>query len=84
MSMKNLSVMEIVDKIKSRQITCEEITKYYLNNIQKFRHKNAVLEVFDDAVSRAREIDKLIASGADLPSLIGVPVLIKDNIMYKG
>lgn len=84
MKMNNLTVLDIVEKIKSRQLSCEEITKFYINNIQKFRHKNAVLEVFDDALSRAKEIDKLVASGVELPKLVGVPILIKDNIMYKG
>ena len=61
--MKNLSVLEIVDKIKTKQLTCEKLTQYYLNNIIKYKHKNAVLEVFDDALQRAREIDKLVESG---------------------
>lgn len=81
---KNLSVLEIVDLVKSGKITCENLTQYYLNNIQKYKDKNAVLEVFDDALIRAREIDEMVKSGTDLPSLIGVPILLKDNIMYKG
>lgn len=84
MDMKNLSVLDIVERIKNRELTCEQITSYYLNNIKKYKNKNAVLEVFDDALIRAREIDNLVARGGDLPSLIGVPILIKDNIMYKG
>lgn len=82
--MKNLSVLEIVDKIKTKQLTCEKLTQYYLNNIIKYKHKNAVLEVFDDALQRAREIDKLVESGEELPPLVGVPMLLKDNIMYEG
>lgn len=82
--MKNLSVIEIVNKIKNKEFTCEQLTSYYINNINKYRDKNAVLEVFDDALTYARQIDKVVASSDDLPPLIGVPVLIKDNIMYKG
>ena len=82
--MKNLSVLEIVEQIKSRKLTCEKLTQYYLNNIIKYKHKNAVLEVFDDALQRAREIDKLVESGEELPALVGVPMLLKDNIMYEG
>ena len=86
MSFKKLSVIEIVDGIKNKRFKCEDITLYYLNNIIKYKKKNAVLEVFEDALVRAREIDNIVAnSNADsLPSLIGVPILIKDNIMYKG
>jgi len=84
MEMKKLSVLDIVENIKTGDLTCEEITQYYLNNIKKFKHKNAVLEVFDDALTRARELDKLVSNSSELPPLIGVPMLIKDNIMYKG
>ena len=59
--MKNLSVLEIVEQIKSGKLSCEKLTQYYLNNIIKYKHKNAVLEVFDDVLSRAKEIDKLVA-----------------------
>ena len=84
MEMKNLSVLQIVESIKSGDLTCEEITQYYLNKIQKYRSKNAVLEVFDDAITRARELDKRVKEGVELPPLFGVPMLLKDNIMYKG
>lgn len=82
--MKNLTVLQIVEKIKNKELSCEKLTQYYLNNIIKYKHKNAVLEVFDDALTRARQIDELVASGEELPSLVGVPMLLKDNIMYEG
>ena len=84
MDMQNLSVLQIVDAIKSGRISCVELTKYYLAQIEKYKNKNAVLEVFDDAIKRAEEVDKRVESGENLPALIGVPILIKDNIMYKG
>lgn len=84
MELDNLSVIEIVNLIKSKKITCLELTQHYLQNIEKYKDKNAVLEVFEDCITRAEELDRLVASGIDLPSLIGVPILIKDNILYKG
>ena len=84
MRLDNLTVLEIVELIKHRYIKCAQLTKYYLNKIEKFKGKNAVLEVFDDAIARAEEIDKMVASGVELPPLAGVPILIKDNILYKG
>ena len=83
MNMQNLTTLQIVDGIKSRAFTCEEITRYYLDQIEKYKDKNAVLEVFDDAIDNARKIDMRVSSGEELP-LMGVPILIKDNIMYKG
>lgn len=84
MDMKNLSVLEIIDALKSKKFTCENLVKYYLEKIEQNKAKNAVLEVFDDAIDNAKKIDELIASGKPLPKLAGVPIIIKDNILYKG
>lgn len=84
MNLEKLSVSKIVELITSRQVSCVELTQYYLGNIEKNKEKNAVLEVFDDCLARANEIDKRVSLGGELPPLIGVPILIKDNIMYHG
>lgn len=84
MKLDNLSIKEIVQLISSREVSCVELTKHYLKNIDKYKDKNAVLEVFDDCLVKANEIDKLVALGGELPPLVGVPILIKDNIMYHG
>lgn len=84
MKLENLNVLQIVSMLKNKEITCRELTEYYLSKIDKFKGKNAVLEVFYDCLDMADDCDRLIAKGGDLPSLIGVPILIKDNILYKG
>ena len=84
MDIKSLSIEELVKKIKSKEFSAKEVTKYYLANIEKYEGKNAVLEVFEDAVEIAEDIDRKIASGADLGLLAGVPVIIKDNMLYEG
>ncbi|MBR2909054.1 MAG: Asp-tRNA(Asn)/Glu-tRNA(Gln) amidotransferase subunit GatA [Clostridia bacterium] len=84
MDIKSLSIEELVKKIKSKEFSAKEVTKYYLANIEKYKGKNAVLEVFEDAVEIAEDIDRKIASGADLGLLAGVPVIIKDNMLYEG
>ena len=84
MDCKNLDVLTILNKLKTKEITCRELTEYYLRQIEKFKSKNAVLEVFYDCLDRADECDKIINAGGDLPPLIGVPILIKDNILYEG
>lgn len=79
-----LGVLDTIEGLKNGKFTCEECVRAYLSNIEKFRHKNAVLEVFDDAIDSAREIDARIARGDTSGKLLGVPVIIKDNILYKG
>lgn len=84
MSVENMSVLELIEMLKSHKITSVELTKYYLSQIEKYKDKNAVLEVFEDALIRAEEMDKVIAVGGELPKLAGIPVLIKDNFQYTG
>lgn len=84
MNCENKTVLELIDLLKNRKISSRELTEYYLSQIDLFKDKNAVLEVFYDCLDRADECDRIIAQGGELPQLIGVPILIKDNIFYKG
>lgn len=84
MNLSNLTIKDITNGLKNKQFSCEELVKYYISNMEKFKDKNAILEIFYDSVEEAKKVDKLIASGNALPELIGVPVVIKDNILYKG
>ena len=46
--------------------------------------KGAVLEIFSDWKEHAKRVDQKIKRGEKLGKLAGVPVTIKDNLMYKG
>ncbi|MDR0850026.1 MAG: Asp-tRNA(Asn)/Glu-tRNA(Gln) amidotransferase subunit GatA [Christensenellaceae bacterium] len=81
--MENLTITQARKLLKEGKITSEALTKYYVDRIKKYKDKNAVLEVFDDALTQAKECDKQIKKGKDLP-LLGVPILIKDNLLYEG
>ena len=83
MDLKNKTVLELKEMLASKQISCVELTTYYLGQIERFKDKNAVIEVFDDAIKKAKEMDQYIATHDTLPKLAGIPILIKDNILYK-
>ncbi|MBQ8844815.1 MAG: Asp-tRNA(Asn)/Glu-tRNA(Gln) amidotransferase subunit GatA [Clostridia bacterium] len=83
MDISKLSLLEIVEKLRQREVTSEELVKYYIDRIEEYKDYNAVLEVFEDALDRAREMDEKIKQGFE-GKLAGVPVIIKDNILYKG
>ena len=83
MEIIKLTATQIKEKIKNNELTCEEVVKAYIEQINKFSNHNAVLEVFSNAVEQAREMDVKIANGFE-GKLAGVPILIKDNILYKG
>lgn len=80
--MIELGVIEIREKILSNELTSEQITKAYIDEIKKSKI-NAVIEVFDDAIDSAKQMDEKIRHGYR-GKLAGVPILLKDNILVKG
>ena len=83
MKFEELSLLEIVDLLHSQKVTSEELTQYFIDRINDRKDLNAVLEIYDDAVEQAKIADEKIKSGFR-GKLAGVPVLIKDNILFKG
>ena len=79
--MIELGVIEIREKILSNELTSEQITKAYIDEIKKSKI-NAVIEVFDDAIDSAKLMDEKIRHGYR-GKLAGVPILLKDNILVK-
>lgn len=77
--MKQKTVTEIQEGVKSKKFTYEELVAYYLLNIkddQSETGNNAVSEVNPNAISEARKYDSM---KEDMP-LKGIPVLAKENI----
>ena len=83
MKFEELSLLEIVDLLHSQKVTSEELTQYFIDRINDRKDLNAVLEIYDDAIEQAKIADEKIKSGFR-GKLAGVPVLIKDNILFKG
>ena len=83
MGIIKLSAKEIREKVLNKEITCEEVVKLFVEQIEKNKEYNAVLEVYADAVDYAKEIDKQIQNGV-IGKLAGVPVIVKDNILVEG
>lgn len=82
MNIENLSLIDLKNAIQERKLTSLEVTKFFVEKCEK-SDLNAVLEVFDDALEKAKEMDEKIENGFK-GKLAGVPVIIKDNILYKG
>ena len=83
MDIIKLSAKDIRSKILAKEITCEEVVRLFIDQIKKCEKYNAVLEIFEDAIDLAKAMDKKIANGFS-GKLAGVPIIIKDNILYKG
>ncbi|MEY2915381.1 MAG: hypothetical protein RJA30_556 [Actinomycetota bacterium] len=73
---------ELVDLLKSGQVTSVELTKAFLDRIEKFNPAvNAYLHVSaESALATAAEVDRRRAAGEQLPNLAGLPIAVKDNL----
>ena len=78
------SLADIQKDLRENKISCLDLVNQYLQRIEANKHLNAFLEVFaDEAISRAKGIDKKIKNSSPLGRLGGAIIGIKDNICYK-
>ena len=80
------SISKIHEMLVSKQASCAEITKSYLNEI---KNANGELNAYvcvtgDEAMKTAEAVDKKIAAGEEIGLLEGVPMSLKDNMSTKG
>ncbi len=69
---------------KSGEFTALELASAYIENIKINNvNINAYIEVFTDALEQAKLADEMIARG-EIKSLTGIPVALKDNILFTG
>ena len=78
------SFKEISESIKTKKVSAVEVTKHFLNRIEKLDAKlNSYILVNQEAVQEAQKIDDKIKSGESLGILAGVPFGIKDMLCTK-
>lgn len=71
-------------ELEAGSTTCEKITEQYLEKIQKGKHFNAFLSVYQEkALEQACWVDKEFASGT-AGKLAGMVLAIKDQICIRG
>ncbi len=84
MKLCDLSVIEAVEKYKSGEFTATQMVNDCIDTAKENENKNAIIEIFDDALEFAKALDNKRASGEKLGKLAGVVITIKDNILYRG
>ncbi len=80
------TVFEIAQAVQTGKLTARQAVAESLGKIKELNPQiNAFVETWpEEALRRADEIDARRARGEKLGPLAGVPVGIKDNILYKG
>ena len=82
-----LSAAELAEKIHSREVSAEEVTKAHLDRITEVDSEiNAFLHVdAEGALAAARAVDASLANGEQPASpLAGVPLALKDAFTTRG
>lgn len=82
--LKNLTIKKAHESLSKGEFTCRELAEAYLEVIkEKNPQLNAYLEVFDDVLSQADEAQKKFQDGS-ATLMTGIPIAIKDNILFQG
>ncbi len=81
-----LSALELAQKIKSGELGSVELTRIYIDRIEKYDGEiNAVVvRTFADALHRAQLADEAVARGESTGPLHGVPMTIKESYVMAG
>lgn len=79
------SIMDIASKVNAGELSASQLVKQALDLIADKREYNMVICTLEArALTRAIEIDKLVASGKNAGLLAGVPFIVKDNFLTFG
>lgn len=85
MELNKLTIHEIVEKIKSKEVTIKEVLDSVYSRIENVEDKvNAFITLTKEyAYIRADKLQEKLDKGEDIGSLGGIPIAIKDNICIK-
>ena len=86
MDITELTVHELQEKIKSKELTITEITKAYVDRIKEKEPEVQafITELTEAGMKQAEEIQAKIDKGEEVGKLAGIPIGIKDIICTKG
>lgn len=83
-SLYEAELSDIIDALDEGIITSRQLTEYYLERIEEYNDTyNCFITLCDDALEQADQRDEARKQGAD-EVLLGVPIVIKDNMDYEG
>ncbi|MDP3710125.1 MAG: Asp-tRNA(Asn)/Glu-tRNA(Gln) amidotransferase subunit GatA [bacterium] len=89
MNPAHLTIKEAAENIAERKISVTELVSSCLKEIEKHNTDlNAYLNIFDDSLEEAKKKDEELSGypkkdSPQIPSLFGIPIAVKDNILVK-
>ena len=86
MDITSLTVHELQEKIKNKELSVSDITKAYVDRINEKEKdvKAFVTTTCEEAINKAEDIEKRIDNGELNSEFAGIPIGIKDNMCTKG
>ena len=86
MNITELTVHELQEKIKNKEITITEINEAYIKQIKEKEPEVQafITELTEEGMNQAKKIQERIDKGENVGSLAGIPIGIKDIICTKG
>lgn len=78
-----MSIIEIKKRLESHEVTSVELVKNALKMHEKWIDKNAIAQISPYALYQAILCDKERKEGKIRGPLHGIPLVIKDNILYQ-
>lgn len=85
--LQKYSYSKIIELIKKREISCEELMNYTFDHIEKYESTLQAyisLKYRNELINEAKESDKRWRQGLQKSDIDGIPVSIKDNIHCIG
>lgn len=80
----NYTAIELLAELKAKRLTVLEVSKHYLQRIQKYNPVlNVYLSINQNLLEEAQAADEEIKRGSDKP-LLGLPIAVKDNFLTQG
>ncbi len=86
MDITELTVHELQEKLKNKELTITEITKAYIDRInEKEKDVDAFVTILtEEALEETKNLQKKVDNGEITGNFAGIPIGIKDNICTKG
>ena len=85
MTIQDLMGYELVEKIKNKEISIQEIIQSYLDRIKETDHliHSFVYVSKNEALKKAKKLDNNLNKGKSIGKLFGLPIAVKDVISIK-